>query len=211
MLRFAVLLLLCGVAAAQNENAQQNGDLNSNTQNSMVNSNNETTNNSKTYNGAGSSSEMPVYSAVAPSLMSSGNDTCLRSQSTGLQFVLFGASAGRYVQDDQCNRRKDSKTLKELGMSIAAVSLMCQENQVWTAMFMSGTPCPILINGKLVVGRAAMLAMRRSPEILIPNYKKNQFFYDFVLNIGGDDEVEEESVGGSISERYRTSIRSDGD
>lgn len=207
----AVLLLVSGVALAQNENAQQTGDLNSNTQNSMVNSNNETTNNSKTYNGAGSSSEMPVYSAVAPSLMSSGNDTCLKSQSGGMQFVLFGASAGRYVQDPKCNRRKDSKTLKELGMSVAAVSLMCQEKAIWRAMFVSGTPCPLLVNGKLVVGKAAVLAMRRNPEVFIPNYEDNQFYYDFVLNIGGNDDIEEETAGGSISERYRTSLSSDGD
>lgn len=203
----ATLLLAALAAQAQNE---QNGDLNTNNQDSTVNSNNSTTNTSKTYNGAGSSSQMPVYSAIAPSLMSSGNDTCLKSKSGGAQFVMIGITAGQYIQDKECNRRKDAKTLKELGMSIAAVSLMCQEETVWMAMFTSGTPCPLLVNGKLVVGRAAMMAMRKSPEVFIPDYKRNKPFYDVVLNIGEDD-AEEIDSGVSISERYRTSIVSDGD
>lgn len=202
-----VCLLASSAAFAQNG---QNGDLNTNTQESTVNSNNSTTNNSKTYNGAGSSSEMPVYSAIAPSLMSSGNDTCLKSKTGGIQLVLFGASSGYYTQDEKCNRRKDAKTLKELGMSIAAVSLMCQEHAIWEAMFSSGTPCPILVNGKLVVGRAAILAMRRSPEAFIPNYKARKDYYDLVLNIGESDEIEEIDTGTSISERFRTSLSSNG-
>jgi len=29
-----------------------------------------------------------------------------------------------------------------MGMRVAAVSLMCQDERVWTAMKMAGTPCP---------------------------------------------------------------------
>lgn len=205
---WAVLLLASSCVFADNG---QQGDLNTNTQDSTVNSNNTTTNNSKTYNGAGSSSEMPVYSAIAPSLMSSGNDTCLKSKSGGIQLVLFGATSGYYSQDEKCNRRKDAKTLKELGMSIAAVSLMCQEKEIWTAMFTSGTPCPILVNGKLVVGRAAMMAMRQMPTVFIPDYVKRKPYYDAMLNIGDSDEIEEVDSGASISERFRTSLSSDRD
>lgn len=200
---FLLFVFLAVSANAQND---QQGDLNTNTQDSTVNSNNNTTNNSKTYNGAGSSSEMPVYSAIAPSLMSSGNDTCLKSKSGGIQLVLFGATSGYYSQDEKCNRRKDAKTLKELGMSIAAVSLMCQEKEIWTAMFTSGTPCPILVNGKLVVGRAAMMAMRQLPTVFIPDYEKRKPYYDAMLNIGETDEIEEVDSGASISERFRTSL-----
>ncbi len=201
------LLISLGVVA---ENTQE-GDLNTNTQDSSVNSNNTTTNNSKTYNGAGSSSQMPVYSTIAPSLMSSGNDTCLKSKTGAAQFVMFGLSAGEYIQDEECNRRKDAKTLKEMGMSIAAVSLMCQETSVWMAMFTSGTPCPLLVNGKLVVGRAAMLAMKKTPELFIPDYKKNKVFYDLVLNIGAVDNDQEVTDGVSLSERFRTSTSNTGD
>tara|TARA_Y100000033_G_scaffold49281_1_gene57384 strand:+ start:640 stop:1266 length:627 start_codon:yes stop_codon:yes gene_type:complete len=205
---FLLFVFLAVSANAQND---QQGDLNTNTQDSTVNSNNSTTNNSKTFNGAGSSSQMPVYSAISPSLMSSGNDTCLKSKSGGAQFVMIGISAGQYMQDEKCNRRKDAKTLKELGMSIAAVSLMCQEKEIWTAMFTSGTPCPILVNGKLVVGRAAMMAMRQLPTVFIPDYVKRKPYYDAMLNIGETDEIEEVDSGASISERFRTSINSGGD
>ena len=46
---------------------------------SVVDSNNNTTTNTNQYNGAGSASEIPVASAVAPSLISGGNDSCLKS------------------------------------------------------------------------------------------------------------------------------------
>jgi len=52
-------MLFCGGLAAQDNS--QSGDLNTNTQGSVVDPYNETTNNSKTYNGAGSSSQMPAY------------------------------------------------------------------------------------------------------------------------------------------------------
>lgn len=195
------LLLVPVLVQAQNE---QVGDLNTATINSTVDSNNVSNVDSKTYNGAGSSSQMPVYSTVAPSLMSSGNDSCLMSQVGGLQFVLFGASAGRYVQDSKCNRRKNAKTLNQLGMNVAAVSLLCQDTTVWRSMFVSGTPCPLLVGGKLVVGRAAFLAMKTNPEIYIPDYKKNEGFYDYLLGVGEDSE-EITSDSGSISERFRTS------
>ena len=193
-------LLLPLYAIAGNE---QNGDLNSNTQNSTVNSNNTT--NSKTYNGAGSSG-MPVTSAISPSLMSSGNDSCLRSQVNGLQLSIVGFSTGQYLQDIECNRRKDAKTLKELGMSVASVALMCQKQEVWKSMFTSGTPCPILVNGKLVVGKNAYLVMKRSPELYIPDYKMYEMYYNISLGIGSEVS-NEEAANLSISERYRTSIR----
>lgn len=193
-------LLLPLYAIAGNE---QNGDLNSNTQNSTVNSNNTT--NSKTYNGAGSSG-MPVTSAISPSLMSSGNDSCLRSEVNGLQLSIVGFSTGQYLQDPECNRRKDAKTLRELGMSVASVALMCQKNDIWKSMFISGTPCPLLVNGKLVVGKNAYLVMRRNPELYIPDYKMYEMYYNISLGIGSEVSDEEASTL-SISERYRTSIR----
>jgi len=199
MLRLALLLISFTVSA---QNVQE-GDLNSNTQDSTVNSNNTT--NSKTYNGAGASG-MPVTSAISPSLMSSGNDSCLRSHTGGLQLAVFGLSMGKYYQDLECNRRKDAKTLRELGMSVASVSLMCQKEEVWLAMFKAGTPCPLLVNSKLVVGRNAYLVMRRNPESYIPDYKINEIYYNSVLGIG--DEVQNEEVSTlSISERFRTSVR----
>lgn len=201
-LMLLVSLLFALAANAQNE---QIGDLNTaeiNT-NSTVNSNNKTDN--KTYNGAGSSG-MPVTTAIAPSLMSSGNDSCLMSQSAATQFFVFGSSGGRYVQDPECNRRKDAKTLKELGLTIAAVAIMCTDRTTWRAMFDSGTPCPMIVNARLVVGRVAYTAMRQNPELYIPNYTQDKYYYDAVLGIGKETSSEQiDSDSRSISERFRTS------
>lgn len=201
-MRFVLLFLIAFNVTAEGNN--QSGDLNSNTQNSTVNSNNTT--NSKTYNGAGSSG-MPVTSAISPSLMSSGNDSCLRSQVNGMQLAIVGFSTGQYLQDDECNRRKDAKTLRELGMSVAAVALMCQKVDVWRAMFNAGTPCPILVNTKLIVGRNAYLVMRKNPELYVIDYKSNELYYDTILGIGSEVAQNEETSNLSISDRFRTSKR----
>jgi len=195
-------LVLCFNVMAQETNTQT-GDLNTNTQNSTVSSNNTT--NSKTYNGAGSSG-MPVTSTISPSLMSSGNDSCLRSTVGGVQLAIIGVSAGKYYQDLECNRRKDSKTLKELGMSVASVSLMCQKPKVWLAMFTAGTPCPVLANSRLVVGKNAYLVMRKNPELYIPTYEEDKDFYNTLLGIGYEVQTDD-SDNRSISERFRTSKR----
>jgi hypothetical protein len=195
-------LVLCFNVIAQETNTQT-GDLNTNTQNSTVSSNNTT--NSKTYNGAGSSG-MPVTSTISPSLMSSGNDSCLRSTVGGVQLAIIGVSAGKYYQDLECNRRKDSKTLKELGMSVASVALMCQKPKVWLAMFTAGTPCPVLANSRLVVGKNAYLVMRKNPELYIPTYEEDKDFYNTLLGIGYEVQTDD-SDNRSISERFRTSKR----
>lgn len=195
-------LVLCFNVMAQETNTQT-GDLNTNTQNSTVSSNNTT--NSKTYNGAGSSG-MPVTSTISPSLMSSGNDSCLRSTVGGVQLAIIGVSAGKYYQDMECNRRKDSKTLKELGMSVASVALMCQKPKVWLAMFTAGTPCPVLANSRLVVGKNAYLVMRKNPELYIPTYEEDKDFYNTLLGIGYEVQTDDSDTR-SISERFRTSKR----
>mgnify|MGYP003649359277 FL=1 len=61
-------------------NNTQDGSLNTNTVGSTVSSHNNSKDESvsNTYNGAGSSSDMPVGSAIAPSYMSNGMETCLQ-------------------------------------------------------------------------------------------------------------------------------------
>lgn len=182
------------------------GDLNTNTQNSTVDSNNQATTNN--YNATGAGSPAPPMSAIAPSYMSSGQDTCLIGQGGGIQTGVFGVSSGEYKQDPECNRRRNAKVLNDLGMKIAAIGLMCEDIQIWESMFKSQSPCPFVLNGKLVVGKQAYLMMKQNPEFLIPNYKQKKEYYDTVLGIGRDEN--EETVDGeyrSISERFRTSTR----
>jgi hypothetical protein len=186
---------------------EQTGYLNTNTSDSTVDSNNKSTTNN--YNGAGAASKVtPPPSAIAPSYISNGQDTCLVGSSIGTQVNVFGLSGGFYRQDINCNRRRDAKVLKDLGMNIAAVALMCKDTDVWLSMFQSGTPCPITINGRLLVGRAAYYTMKKDPGLFIPEYKKNKEYYDLTLRLEQTDEETTDS-GLSISERFRTSIRRD--
>jgi len=171
------------------------GDLNT--------SNSNNGNVSKTYNGAGSRS-MPVSTAISPSLMSNGQQSCLKSLSGGLQLMSVGISSGKYVQDAECNRRLNAITLSNMGMKVASVSLMCQNPQVWRAMFMSATPCPIIRAGRLLVGKNALLEVKSNPELWIPDYSADKEFYDQLLVGGGDNEVQD---SGSLSDRFRTTKR----
>lgn len=189
----------------------QEGDFNTSTVNSdsTVSSNNPSTTNN--YNGAGAASDVtPPPSAIAPTYMSNGQDTCLAGRSAAVQVNVLGLALGGYKQDIECNRRRDAKILKDLGMNIAAVALMCQKKTIWISMFDSGTPCPLTVNGKLIVGRSAFMTMKRNPAKFIPDYKKRKKHYDSVLNIGGE-ETDEENIDStlSISERFRTSISRD--
>lgn len=204
---FCLLMMFSWVTLA--ENAQE-GSLNTyHGSDSTTNSNNSTKDDSvsNTYNGVGSSSEIPVGSAITPSYMSNGMDTCLKGTGGSLQTVGVGFSSGTYDVDPECNRRRDAKVLADLGMKVSAVARMCQSTDVWKAMFVSGTPCPILSNGKLVVGKRAMLVMKRQPETYIPDYsKKTKDWYNNVLNIGGEDTDEEDTII-SVSAKFRSSVK----
>ena len=93
-------------------------------------------------------------------------------------------------------------------MKVAAVSRMCDSLEVWKAMFVSGTPCPILQNCKLVAGKRAYLAMKMQPEIYIPDYnKQNKEWYDTILKIGETVNEEQAEDAPSVSDMFRSSIK----
>jgi len=201
--RILILVALATPAIAQNT---QTGDLNTNTQDSVVESNNPSTTNN--YNGAGAASDVtPPPTAVAPGVPSGGTESCLIGRSFGTQVNIFGLSFGGYRQDEECNRRRDARLLKEQGMSIAAVASLCHSKETWIAMFDSGTPCPFSVNGKLIVGRAAFLMMKRDPETFIPDYKERREYYDAILRTKDDSDEESSDSSLSISERFRSSRR----
>ena len=208
MKRLLFLLLFSAAVSADNS---QEGSLNTfHGDGSTTNSNNTTEDKSisNTYNGAGSSSEMPVGSAITPSYMSNGMDTCLKGTGGSLQTVGVGISSGSYEVDPNCDRRRDAKLLSDLGMKVAAVSRMCDSLEVWRAMFVSGTPCPILQNSRLVAGKRAYLAMKMNPEIYIPDYnKQTKEWYDSILNIGETINEEHAEDAPSVSTMFRSSIK----
>ena len=84
----------------------------------------------------------PPASAIAPSIMSYSQDLCTVGRSGAYQGQVFGISTGRTVTDENCERLKLSKYIYDMGMKVAAVSILCQDARVFAAMENAGTPCP---------------------------------------------------------------------
>lgn len=207
--RVLLIVLFASLAVADSTN-QQDGSLNTNTVDSTVDSNNVTEDHSisNTYNGAGSSSEMPVTSAIAPSYISNGLESCLRGAGGAIQTGIVGITTGRYKEDKHCNRRRDAKVLSEQGMKVAAIARMCEDMEVWRAMFVSGTPCPVLHNSKLVAGKRSYLIMKMQPELYIPDYSnKTKDWYNSMLGIGIENDEEDTEDSESVSDKFRSSLK----
>ena len=86
----------------------------------------------------------PPPSAISPSVGSSSSDLCTTGVSGAVQTQILGVSTGEMVRDENCERLKISKTLYDMGMKVAAVSVLCQDRRVYDAMEMAGTPCSFL-------------------------------------------------------------------
>jgi hypothetical protein len=87
----------------------------------------------------------PVATAFSAPL-TSGIDTCMGSTSAGVQAVGFGVSVGSTWVDENCKRLKNSRELRSMGYSEAAVALLCQDPAVASAMRTAGTPCAVAAN-----------------------------------------------------------------
>jgi len=84
----------------------------------------------------------PPASAISPTINTSNSDLCTFGVAGAIQTQILGISTGTQITDDNCERLKNSKTLYDMGMKVAAVSLMCQDKRVFDAMMNAGTPCP---------------------------------------------------------------------
>jgi hypothetical protein len=102
------------------------------TSNSTVNSNSK----------AETTVKSPPPSAISPSINSSNSDLCTVGVSGAVQTQILGLSTGQTVRDLNCERLKNAKVLYDMGMKVAAVSVMCQDPRVFKSMMMAGTPCP---------------------------------------------------------------------
>jgi hypothetical protein len=104
---------------------------------------------------------MPVPSAMAPSMSAFSQDVCAVPISAAGNLGFISLSGGTVLLDENCVKIKLAKTLNDLGLKVAAVSVLCQDPKVWDAMEMSGSPCPM--GGS--VGQAAKKAwFQRNPE-----------------------------------------------
>ncbi len=85
----------------------------------------------------------PPPSAIAPQFGGSNSDLCTISSSGSVQTQILGISMGATYTEENCLRLKKAQKLYMFGMKVAAVSVMCQDPDVWSAMMSAGTPCPI--------------------------------------------------------------------
>jgi hypothetical protein len=216
-----ILVLLSATNAVAQDNVgdgSTNGDLNTNMgDNNLVDSNNES--NTTNYNGAGSSpGSQPVPSAIAPTMMGGGgNDSCLIPSSQGVQISIIGISRGEMEQDSECNRRKDARLIGApqqvggLGLQVSGISIMCSNANVFKAMALANTPCPIVdvSTGKLLIGRDAYLKMRSKPAVYIVGYNQSKSFWDNLLYIGRNipDAPKQDTPSRSLSDQFRSSLR----
>jgi hypothetical protein len=111
----------------------------------------------------------PPPSAISPAITIINNDVCAVAASGAVQTQIFGISMGGTTVDYNCERIKLSRSLYDMGMKVAAVSVMCQDRRVYEAMVNAGTPCPI--DGK--IGKEAADLWSINPE-RIPSINANK-------------------------------------
>ena len=122
--------------------------------------------NSTTTNSTTSNIRSSPPSAYAPGVNSSGIDVCSTGASMGVQTFGFGISGGKSFRDENCERIKLSRQLDSMGMKVAAVALLCQDERVFFAMEQAGTPCPF--QGK--IGKDATKLWKKYDK-LRPDYE----------------------------------------
>ena len=147
-------------------NTQITGGYTSTTTNNNDGQTNTTTN-TTTNNSTTNGSDVPVNSANSPSYSAMSQDVCSMGVSGSVSTLGFGISGGKHVRDLNCERIKLSKVLYDYGMKVAAVSLLCQDERVFEAMLMAGTPCPF--EGK--IGKQAIEQWNKY-DVERPDYEK---------------------------------------
>lgn len=130
----------------------------------------------------------PPPSAIAPSINTSNSDICTIGVSGAVQTQILGLAAGATVRDLNCERLKNAKTLFDMGMKVAAVSVMCQDERIFQAMMDAGTPCPY--DG--MIGSEARAAWQANPE-RVPGADENQ-----LMDLELDDNEKKWLGGGAV-------------
>ena len=125
----------------------------------------------------------PPPSAISPQIISNGNsDLCTFGVAGAVQTQILGISMGTTVRDENCEKLKNAKTLYDMGMKVAAVSVMCQDQRVFDAMMDAGTPCPF--DG--LIGDEAKRAWEAE---------------QLAMDVGTSDSFETEEKGNTLNEK----------
>jgi hypothetical protein len=76
---------------------------------------------------------------IPPSIV--GGNACAVGASAGLSLAGFGIAGGATWADRACERRQQAALLFNMGEQKVALELMCQDDNVRTAMKVGGKPC----------------------------------------------------------------------
>jgi len=125
---------------------------------------NTVTSSSNTVSGTTTVDRTPS-TASAPGVIINNQDVCSTGSSVAIQTQIIGLAGGTTVRDLNCERLKLSRALFRMGMKVAAVALLSQDERVFSAMMMAGTPPPFF--GK--IGQEAADLWEENPEMR-PDY-----------------------------------------
>lgn len=135
------------VMATSTAIAQSGPIVTESTNNNTSNSTSRNENTNRSYSDSTSTVRSPPPTAVAPAVTTINNDVCAVVASGAVQTQIFGFSMGGTMRDMNCERIKLAKNLFDMGMKVAAVATLCQDERVFAAMNAAGTPCPV--DGKI--------------------------------------------------------------
>ena len=122
--------------------------------------------NTTSTNSSTSNIKSAPYTSSAPNMNTSNN--CAMALSGGLQTFSIGVSGGKSYIDKTCELIALSTALRNSGMKVASISILCQDPRVFKAMFNSATYCPV--EGQ--IGKAAYDLLVNKYKYEIPTYEK---------------------------------------
>jgi hypothetical protein len=149
--------------------------------NDVIYTDSTTTSTIKTEGSMDTRVESPPPSAISPTFNGGVNsDLCTVGVAGAVQTQILGISMGSTIRDMNCEKLKNAKTLYDMGMKVAAVSVMCQDKRVFDAMMDAGTPCPY--DG--MIGTDAKAAWEADPDAQ-PGAEKKEVLDDDAKTLFG--------------------------
>ena len=114
--------------------------------------------------------------ASAPSVIINNQDVCTTGASAAVQTQILGIAGATVSTDENCERLKLSRALYGMGMKVAAVSILCQDERIFNAMEMAGTPCPYFGT----IGETAQAGWDSHPQHK-PGYKEPINYENYIM------------------------------
>ena len=194
-LLFLLLSLILIVSVATDTRADDNNATNTSGSNTIIDGAYTTTNNNtyasgstndttatttnNTTNSTSNKSNIPPPSANAPSYSSMSQDVCSMGVSGSVTTSFVGVSGGKHFIDENCERIKLAKVLKDFGMSVASIGVLCSDPRVFHAMeFIANTPCPF----EGLLGDEAIRKWNLYPK-LRPDYEQWKIRQEYMASI----------------------------